>query len=445
MSRKNQILQIIPVALAIIFGVAVVFALGADNADFADSADYLAAARMMVTNGTYPESGIIPVLRPPLYPGFIAIIWSIFPGSILAIKIGQVLLNATACWLVFKNAFLITKNQFLAFTAAMFFAVNPFFLYAAGAIQSESLQIFLITFSIFLIVRMALSTRVTLKSAAIVGVSFGIAALCKPSALGVGGFLAVVLFAINRGQTGSLIASAVIVTVMFMVILPWSFYNLKTKGEFILINDAGGYDLWAGNLPESIKVFEGGFASKADASLFEHYLGTTVTRAQISEFENTTGYSALSLKQRESLWLSKAIENAKSDPGVTVKLFAWKFYNLWKPYLSSIVYSTKAVIVSAIFMGSLFVFGLFGILKLRKDERTKNIAILFFAMAFVVTVIHVIILSSLRLRLPYIDTFLTVFAGIGLGSLLLSGLEKLGIANLFGIPLMGMSGSLATE
>jgi hypothetical protein len=430
MSGKNRIIECVPIALAIAFGLCAIWLTGPGRTDFADGTDYLAAARMLVENGTYPAAGELPFFRPPLYPLFIAIIWSVFPASILAIKLAQVALFGLSSWLIFKTGMRITNSQFLSGTGAVIFAVNPFLFYLSAAIQSESLQIFLIALSIYILVRMLMADRVSMRSALILGLSFGLAALCKPSALGVGLVMGAALLLIKRRQKGALQASAVVVAAMFLSILPWSFYNLKTKGEFILINDAAGYNLWLGNLPESIQLNERSFDNGAEAIAFADYFGKVLAHKQMDEWENTVGYENLSLTQRERLWEAKAFENMRSSPAVTAKLFAWKFFNFWKPYVNSNVYSMKFAILSALFLIPFYVFGIWGLLKTWAEEGTRDLTWLFIVLAFCVTAIHVIVVSSMRLRLPYVDPFLTVFAGIGFGTLLLKVLTKLDWRNL---------------
>src|SRR5262245_58359329 len=139
---RQRFLQFFPVALALGLGVVAMFATGVGSSEYVDSLDYLNAARTIVETGTYPAVGSLPFFRAPLYPGFIALFWGIFPYSIAAIKIGQIILNAGACLVVFKTAYLISKNRWAAFIGAMIFALNPFFLYNAIAIQTEALQTF---------------------------------------------------------------------------------------------------------------------------------------------------------------------------------------------------------------------------------------------------------------------------------------------------------------
>jgi hypothetical protein len=100
----------------------------------------------------------------------------------------------------------------------------------------------------------------------------------------------------------------------------------------------------------------------------------------------------------------------KAFPGTTARLFAWKFYAFWKPYLSSDVYSLRMMIASALIQVPLFALGLVGLWIILRDRRTKNFAIFFIVLAMTTTAIHVLIVSSMRLRMPYIDPLITVFA-----------------------------------
>src|SRR4051812_38064567 len=103
MLTKDRILTFSPIALAVLTGVCAMVMTGVGNADFVDSVDYLAAARMIVEHGQYPDVGTLPFFRAPLYPGLIALIWSIVPGSILAIKVVQIVLFAASAWITGKT------------------------------------------------------------------------------------------------------------------------------------------------------------------------------------------------------------------------------------------------------------------------------------------------------------------------------------------------------
>jgi len=106
-----------------------------------------------------------------------------------------------------------------------------------------------------------------------------------------------------------------------------------------------------------------------------------------------------------------------ADPMTTLKLFALKFYLYWKPFISGEVYSPLEVTTSVAFGIPLFLLGFWGVFTKLADSGTKRFLWLFAAVALFATAVHVVIVSGIRLRLPYIDPFLTVFAAIALSAM----------------------------
>jgi hypothetical protein len=147
-------------------------------------------------------------------------------------------------------------------------------------------------------------------------------------------------------------------------------------------------------------------------------MAKTLAAEQIAEWERTKGYSGLSFKERESLWRQQAIENAKAEPGITARLIGWKLIALWRPWLSADIYSTKGTLLSAAFLVPLFVLGFAGMWISRKDPRMREVLILFVILMLFVTAVHTVLVSTIRLRLPNVDPFLTIFAAIAIVTIL---------------------------
>lgn len=416
--RKDQIPVFAVIALAVAAVSVMIWITGPYRSSFIDSDDYIAAARMILNDGTYPSVSSLPFFRAPLYPLFIAAIWSIFAESFVAIKIVQVVLHASSAWFIFRTAGLLTENRSIALIAGVLFAVNPYIAGNASAIQTETLQTFLMTLAILIMSRMLVSDKVSIRNAASLGSVFGLAALCKPSALGLCFVFAAVFLFFRFRTRNSIPTTATIIAAMFIVILPWSFYNLASKGEFILINDQSGWVLWAGNVPESLGIYEGQFNTALEAIDYQDHVSKTMVSEQIAEWERTVGYSALSFREREGLWRAKALELMIDNPGTTAKLFLWKFYLSWKPFINSDIYGKAPMFLSAIFGIPLFILGVLGILKMRKDRRTVPFIWLFAALAVFITAVQVVVIGGLRLRLPYVDPVLTIFAAVAVNALL---------------------------
>jgi 4-amino-4-deoxy-L-arabinose transferase-like glycosyltransferase len=419
MLKSDRFLYAFVGSIALILGIAAIFVIGLERSEFADSGDYLVAARMLLADGSYPQIGSLPFFRPPLYPLFIAAVWAVVPGSIAAIKFAQVLLHAVTAILVFRSGELIFERKSFALIGALLFAVHPFFLVNAAAIQTETLHTFLITLAVVLFLKGLKRGRMLLAESAATGVSLGLATLCKPSALGVGLVLIAMVAALTFRQSGSLKTAVLSVATMFAAVLPWSFYNLQTRSEFILVNDAGGFNLWLGNNPATLRLYEGSFENPREAQIYTDYLGKGLASEQIAEFEETGGYAGLTAKERERRWSAKAIETMQDRPGTTLRLFFWKFFAMWKPFVSTNSYSMTAAIGSGVVQVPLMILGLVGFYFIGREKRTRKFALFFIVLAAAVTAIHVLIVSSMRLRMPYIDPLILVFAGIVIGKIVM--------------------------
>ena len=419
MSSKRRIIQVGLAVLAFVLCIGMIFVTGRNNPDFADSIDYITAARMLVADGSYPAVGGLNFFRAPLYPLFMAGIWSVTGESVFVVKVIQAVLHALTTLMIFRTAKLLTTSMLVATIAGLLFAVNPFFVYQAAAIQTEALQTFVMTLALMLVVQMVVSEEgFDLKTAAFAGVAFGLGALCKNSPLGICIVLAVAMAVLCYRRKNSVAAPLLMVIVMFVTILPWSFYNLRTRGEFILINDSSGFIAWVGNHPANIRIYEGKFESREETQQYQDYLAKTLAAEQIAEWERTKGYNGLSFKERERLWREKAIENAKAEPGITARLFGWKLFGLWRPWLSGDIYSTKGMLVSAFVLIPLLVLGFAGMWISRKQRRMREVLILFTLLMLFVTAVHTVLVSAMRLRLPNVDPFLTIFAAIAIVAIL---------------------------
>ena len=419
MSSKSTIIQVGLAALAFVLCVGVIYVTGRDNPDFADSIDYITAARMLVADGSYPAVGGLHFFRAPLYPLFMAGVWSITGESVFAVKIVQAVLHTLTTLMIFRMAKVLTTSMLVATIAGLLFAVNPFFVYQAAAIQTEALQTFVMTLALMLLVAMIISEDgFRLRTAAAAGVAFGLGALCKNSPLGICVVLAIAMAVLCYRRKNSIAAPVLMVVVMFITILPWSFYNLRTRGEFILINDSSGFVAWIGNHPANIRIYEGKFDSREETQQYQDYMAKTLADEQVAEWERTKGYSGLSFKERESLWRQQAIENAKAEPGTTARLIWWKLLAFWRPWLSRDIYSTKGMFLSAVVLVPLLILGFAGMWISRKRPRLREVVILFTFLMLFVTAVHAALVSTIRLRLPSVDPLLTIFAAIAIVAIL---------------------------
>jgi 4-amino-4-deoxy-L-arabinose transferase-like glycosyltransferase len=427
MKRPDSLrIQILIFCGGTIISLAAIFFVGAEKVSFADAADYMSAANALLTNFTYPNGGTLPFFRPPFYPFFIALIWLVFPASILAIKIAQAIIFGLTCVLIYKIAFALINRRLPALLASLACMLNPFIIIQTTDIQTETVHTFLVAFAVLLLVKILAKKEEVLFSSGTVwkifaaGIFIGFAALCRPSALPIGIALGagVVLLKYREIKfTGSLVVFAAMICGIFLAIFPWTLANWYRTHELILINDIGGYAMWVGNVPEILPVYEGNFRDSVEFNRYADHVNVDLAFEKMNEWESTVGYSNLSLKQREALWQAEAVKNARENPGLTVRLVFEKAWAFWKPYLNPSAYSAKVAVVSGVFLVALYLLSLYGAKVVWQDIDGKRAIILLGILFLSATVVHALIIGMIRYRIPYVDPYLCVLAGIGVTAL----------------------------
>jgi len=408
---------ILPSVLGFLLAVLAIFIVGINKVDFADAKDYIIAANSILQDFSYPRQSLaLPFFRPPLYSFFISLIWLVFQDSIAAVKIAQAILHGLTCWFIYKIVFEIFKNKKLGAFCSLICAFNPLLLFHTTEIQTETLHTFLIAAAVFLLTKILYQDKISFPLALTLGFVFGVAALCRPSALPIGLIIIFTLFVLKaRKDNLKLLLSAMIIAAsgLFIAILPWTFYNKATTGEWILISDAGGYAFWVGNLPQALVLYEGNFSSPSEFQAFANYVNTDLTQQKLNEWEIEYGYSKLPLKERENLWQKDAVEILKNNSFLIHRLWFGKAWGFWRPYLNPQAYSLKSALASAVFLVPLYLLAIYALIKMWREPKHKKFVILIIIYFFSATVLHALIIAMIRYRVPYVDAYLSMLAGIG--------------------------------
>ena len=427
-SSKVNWLLITPVLIGILLSVAAIFYFGVEKVDFGDTQDYINAANAFLNGTSYPRrSEFHPMFRPPLFPFFISIIWSVFPNSILAVKLGQAFLHGATVFLAYKIVYKILERKVPAFIGALICAVNPLLLAHTTDFYTEPLHTFLCALAMFFLVKLFKDDKSIYLNAFYAGAVFGLATLCRPAILGVAVCLAVVIALVQFKESKRikyLIASAVFFVSIFAAILPWTFYNYRITGEFILVNDGFSYNLWLGNLPETIVLYEKGFESKEENQKFADYIWGDVVTAKLKELQQTDNYDALKFNEKEKVWRREALENMTADYNLTARLMLGKLCAFWTPFLNQFTYGYKIVVPVAVFVVAIYIFGLYGAWILLKDKTGKKFVILLAVTFLVTTAIHVLIFAFVRYRVPNVDPYLSMLSGVALWQIALKLFPK---------------------
>ncbi|HEX3084349.1 MAG TPA: glycosyltransferase family 39 protein, partial [Pyrinomonadaceae bacterium] len=245
-TRKQQVIFLSLIVLAVAFRIAIVHWLPNDSAD--DSLGYEQIARNLLEQHVYThltEAPYTPTLvRLPGYPLFLAAIYSVFGHTNnTAVRIVQALLDTGTCVLVAVLAFLWQPNQrkkmATAIVAMALAAINPFTTIYCAIVLTEVPSTFLIVAACIAATLAFRANRLEreLRWWAISGLLTGLGVLFRPDVGLVTASIGVLaLVKLFRRQTRrwrqSILAGAVLSAAFMLALAPWTIRNWRTLHVF---------------------------------------------------------------------------------------------------------------------------------------------------------------------------------------------------------------------
>lgn len=428
MFKKNYSV-FIPVAVAVVLSLLAARFYGFEKIAFGDALDYIDAANAILNGTVYPRRGEFhPVFRAPVFPGLIALVWTFFPNSVVAFKVAQALLHGAGCLIVYKITFELVRRHFPAFLAAGICAVNPLLFGHTVDFYSESLQIFLVATAFLVLVKMLKSERRLFYKAVLLGFLFGLSTLCRPTILPILLCLIPMIFLLFVGnqkqRLNYFIASGIVGLSLLATVAPWTYKNYRDLGEFIPVVNGFGYNFWLGNHPDTIRLYEGEYASKEESQAFADYWVGTLPGGKMEELERTDNLSSLPRNEQEKVWRREAFKNIEAHPGITARLFWGKIKAYWTPLLNKFSYPLVLVIFVAMLVIGLYILSPYGAYVLWRDAAGRKFVILLVIQFVLATLLHAMIIANVRYRTPYVDPFLAILTGIALWQVTVKFLPK---------------------
>ena len=182
---------------------------------------------------------------------------------------------------------------------------------------------------------------------------------------------------------------------------PWIIRNELRYHEFIVVDDAGGYNLWRGTSAEMARIEKlRGWQAFLQASIqFETVTSPAIAR-EIDKVANTP-----SSRSRE--WCRRSFENFAEDPDAFGIRLLRNAFAYWRPWLNPQTYSPAVVAASGVITISLDILALFGWWILRKQNR--RLALFCASAAILFWVVQIPFQVVTRFRIPITDPFLIVF------------------------------------
>ncbi|GEM_PF-389340 len=371
---------------------------------------YGTIARNLVNGeGFCTEPGRPTAFRPPLYPVLLAACRSIDGVTLVAafhVLLGTVTVGMT--WYLAQRLGFASNARLVA---AVLVAVDPLLLLYSTQLMTETLFTFLVTGLLLSLQHVSGS-----RQAAIAGMFFGLAALCRPT-IWAFAVLAVTVSGIGflrhraarrpvfPGASRRL--AAIFALSAGVIISPWVVRNLVVLDHPIVMTTHGGYTLLLGNNPvfyaEVVARPENPVWQKDSLSVWQESLETQLE----------SGESRLNERERSSQLQAMAYEWIRNHPREFLACASLRLRRLWSPGPENVhgISPMIAVTVRSYYL-LVFLLCLVGLARHRGAWRDFRLSA-----AFVVslTLLHSVYWANARMRAPAIPV-ISVFAAAAFSS-----------------------------
>jgi 4-amino-4-deoxy-L-arabinose transferase-like glycosyltransferase len=277
-----------------------------------DGAVYDAWARELVA-GDWRGDGVL--FLGPLYPMFMASVYSIFGPSLPAVKMIQVVLGALSCVLVWGLAREIFGRRIAALTglASILYGMHVFY---GGTTMIVNLQVPLVVGLAWASIR-ALHDP-TYRGWALCGLLLGLSALARQTVLLLAPVLALwVLFGMKGDYSfGQRFAfGSTFGVVICLLVLPFTIKNYVVGDDLVLLNSTGGANFYMGNQRNADGTWQIpsiGWNVRVDNP-------RTMRDAFTGVAERETGRS-LKPSEVSSYWQGRGVDEIRADPFKWIRL-----------------------------------------------------------------------------------------------------------------------------
>jgi 4-amino-4-deoxy-L-arabinose transferase-like glycosyltransferase len=410
----------------------------------ADQDGYRRLGRALAETGRFTrfpdEPTFVPeVIRTPGYPAFVAVVYTLFGPSQLAVAIAQTLLFVAIVLLVFSIARACAPPG-VAVGAAALTALYPTFPYFGALVMTELWTTFVLTAAFAVAFRARRTGAVT--DYAILGALLGVAALSRPAfvllpvaMIAAGGLL----FWRSRGRAVRPWGWALAVFVL--TLLPWLAFNQAVMGRFALAPAGGvGRGLWEGS-------WHGRWSGRVHNQLTQLAAEATDDRtlqAAVDRLAAETGYDPGPMRTYVHQWRQirrvwdepvdpharararivadreyqrVAVENISADPAghalrrLTHGAFVLWNADIWLRY--SEIDDAPPVVIRAMWsvQVALLVLGIWGCVRMVRRGQLAEAWLLATPLLYV-TAVHLPLLTEARQSLP-VKPLLLVLATVG--------------------------------
>lgn len=199
------------------------------------------ADRRIIDNKYYIHKNI-----PPLYPLFLALCYFMGGVNTLSYFIPQLILSSLTCLFIYLIAKEIFNKQ-VALLAALTVAFYPDLIFWASFIRTETLFIFLLTLSFWLLIKGNSNNNPLLIY--ISAVTLGLSSLTRITIIPFLPFIFLwQLYYFSNNRKRNFKITSIMVLIIFVVLLPWAMRNFILFGKFTVLTEEIGILIGTANL-----------------------------------------------------------------------------------------------------------------------------------------------------------------------------------------------------
>jgi 4-amino-4-deoxy-L-arabinose transferase-like glycosyltransferase len=381
-----------------------------------DERDYDQLAVSILERGEFGFSpGELTSIRPPLYPVFLAGVYSVFGAqNYQAVRAVQIVLSLATTGMVYLLARRL-YDQHVALAAAAIHCLYPSLIGATNLVLTETLFTLLVCAFLILVQRhVQAPSRWTLAAA---GVVLGLAALTRSVLWLFPPFALLVLIATGpEKRLTQRFASAAALLVGFAITLaPWTIRNTQLQQTFVTVDVMGGRNVMMGN-------YEFTPAYRPWAAI--EITGERAWHSMLAR--QSGGLAGKTQGQIDKLAMQQAFAYMLAHPGQTTLRSAAKLFHFWQLERELVAgakqgiwgqFSTPAVVLlAAVVMGAYaltMLLGVFGAVLV--PPRSAAMHTLLLVLVAFVTALHCVAFAHSRYHLPLVPIVIVYAAAAFVG------------------------------
>lgn len=329
--------------------------------------------------------------KPPLYPFFLASIYSVFGPNFIIVRIIQAILGTLTCLVVFHIAKKIFDEK-VGLIAALILALYPYHIWQGTRISDIALFSFLLALSLLSLCNVA--ERASCKNLVLSGVFIGLAILCRSNMIAFIPFIALWLWLLFfRTKTLAVKSISLIYVFIILTLLPWIIRNHIVHEQPVFLGTNGGYTFWQAHNQYTEKYIK----RRSD-------LDPIVSKEKLNW--EARGVYDLSESDRDRWFFKEGFKFISDHPLDAVKLAWLKFLSLWSWRLYPSSEGKIKNITYTFTYGPMLILALISIVfTLNRWRKTSLLLFLFLSFS----ILYAVFYGKTIYRAP-LDPFLFIFS-----------------------------------